>query len=295
MLIIYLLLTSNILLSGVSTVLEKKFQLSVKNNIPTMLMMNLVNGIFGCAYFLFLCKFNIQMNLTTFVFSFGYAMIVFNSLVISVVALSKMSIPVKTILGMLGSVLGSVVVGRIFFDEKIALNSVFAVLFLFAAVIIPYIKNDELKTGKNPFWVCIWLFLTFAVSSVYLKFYTENPNSLASNNMFFMTNFICLIICALVVIIYMTVKKQCRNNILNTLGVKHIANIALRTAISNISAIITVFIIVVMDISVYTVLTSSLGLIAGVLVSRFLFYEDLTWKNYVSVAFAFISIILQAL
>jgi len=289
------LLISTIFLSVFSTVLEKKFQLSVKNNIPTMLMMNLVNGIFGCVYFLFLCKFNVQMNLTTFAFSFGYAMIVFDSLVISVVALSKMSIPVKTIVGMLGSVLGSVVVGRIFFNEKIAINSVLAVLFLFAAVIIPYVKSKELKTGKNPFWVCIWLFLTFAVSSVYLKFYTENPNSLDANNMFFMTNFICLIICALAVIICMIAKKQYRSNMLNAIGIKHIANIGLRTALSNISSIITVFIISVMDVSVYTVITSSLGLIAGVLVSRLIFCEDLTWKNYVSVAFAVISVILQVL
>jgi len=290
-----LLLVSTIFLNVFSTVLTKKFQLSVKNNIPTMLMMNLVNGIFGCVYFLFLCKFNIQMNFTTFAFSFGYAMIVFNSLVISVVALSKMSIPVKAVVGMLGSVLGSVVVGRIFFDEKIAANSVLAILFLFAAVIAPYIKNDELKMGKNPLGVCIWLFLTFAVSSVYLKFYTENPNSLDANNMFFMTNFICLIICALAVIICMIAKKQYRSNMLNAIGIKHIANIGLRTALSNISSIITVFIISVMDVSVYTVITSSLGLIAGVLVSRLIFCEDLTWKNYVSVAFAVISVILQVL
>ena len=81
----------------------------------------------------------------------------------------------------------------------------------------------------------------------------------------------------------------------NAIGTKHIANIGLRTALSNISAIITVFIISVMDVSVYTVITSSLGLIAGVLVSRLIFCEDLTWKNYVSVAFAVISVILQVL
>ncbi len=276
--------------------LEKRFQLSVKNNLPTMIMMNLVNAMFGSVYFLLLCNFNIRMNFTTFAFSFGYAMLVFNSLAISLVALSRMSIPVKTIVGMLGSVLGSVLVGRIFFGEKITVNSVLAVLFLLAAVILPYIKNNEVEAGRNPFWICIWLFLTCAISSVYLKFYTEHPKSLEANNMFFMTNFICLIICVIAVIIYLAVKSNReRKSVLTVLGPKHVINIGMRTALSNISALISVFVIAVMDISVYTVVTSSIGLAAGTLISKFTFCEDLTWKNYASVFLAIFSIIVGAL
>ena len=276
--------------------LEKKFQLSVKNNLATMIMLNLVNAAFGCIYFLFLCKFNIHINFTTFAFSFGYAMLVFNSLFISVVALSKMSIPVKVIVGMLGSVLTSVLIGRIFFNEKITLNSTLSILLLLFAVILPYIKNNEVKSGKNSFWVCVWLFVTSGVSTVYLKFYTENPQSLDANNMFFMTNLICLIICMITVIIYLTVKgKKKQKGVLTALGAKQIMNIGARTALSNLSAIISVFVISVIDVSVYTVITSSLGLVAGMLISRFIFYEDLNWKNYVSVLLAVGSIIVGAL
>ena len=284
------------MLTGFSTVLEKKFQLSVKKTFPTMIMLNLINGAFGCVYFLFLSKFNIEMNSTTFVFSLGYAMMVFNSLLLSVIALSKLTIPVRAIVRLMGSVLGSTMLGGFFFSEEITANSIIAIIFLIAAVIVPYIKNNEVTAEKNSVPVCIWIFITSVIESVYLKFYTENPSSLGANNMFFMTNLICLIICAAGAIMYIIVKGNTeRKNILTTLGVKHIANIGFRTAISNICSIISVLVISVMDISVYTVLTSSMGLIVSVMISKFVFSEDLTWKNYVSVALAVVSIILQAL
>ena len=291
-----LLLLSTVFINGFSTLLEKKFQLSVKNNFATMIMLNLINAVFGCIYFLCLCKFNIRMNLTTFAFSFGYSMLVFNSLAISLVALSRMSIPVRGIVGMLGSVLVSVLVGKFFFNEEITFNAVLSVVFLIAAVILPNIKSNEMKSGKNSVWVCIWLFLSYGVNSVYLKFYTENPKCLDANNMFFMTNFICLIICAITVIIYLAASgRRGQKGKISVLGPKQIVNIGARTALSNISVIIGVFVISVMDVSVYTIVISSLGLVAGTLISKFIFCEDLTWKNYVSVLLAIVSILVGAI
>ena len=106
--LIYSLLLLLLSLSAVSQILSKKFQLSVSNDIATMLGMNIVNAIFGIIYFFFLCKFDIDMNLTTLIFSVLYALLVINSFTIAVVALSKMSILMMSVVGMAGTVFGSV-------------------------------------------------------------------------------------------------------------------------------------------------------------------------------------------
>ena len=294
--LVYSLILVTLALSATSQVLSKKFQLGVKNYISTMIGMNIVNAIFGIVYFFFLSKFNIEMNITTLVFSMLYALLVINSLTISVVALSKMSILMMSVVGMLGSVSGSVVIGRIFFGEEITVNAVLAVIALLSAVIIPYIGDATLKHGKNSVFVALWYFVSCAITGTFLKFYTENENTLHSNNLFFMTNVFCLIFCVIFAIIYMcAVSDKDKRFSFKSLGFKGIANIGVRTAISNITSIISVIIIASMPISAYSIITSALGLILNTFLAKVLFAEDLKMKNYIALVLAVFAVVIGAI
>jgi len=294
--LIYSLILITLALSAASQILSKKFQLGVKNDISTMVGMNIVNAIFGIVYFLFLCKFNIEMNITTLVFSALYALLVINSLTIGVVALSKMSILMMSVVAMAGNVCGSVVIGRIFFDEKITANGIMAVIALLSAVIIPYIGDAELKRGRTSIPVAIWCFVSNGITGTFLKFYTENENTLHSNNLFFMTNVFCLIFCAMFAIICMCISSKNQERFsFKSLGIKGVANIGARTAISNISSIISVIVIASMPISVYTIITSALGLILNTFLAKILFAEDLKLKNYIALVLAVFSVVIGAI
>ena len=295
MMLSYFLITVIILSNAANSILSKRFQLSVKNDFSTMLYLNLINAAFGTVYFLFICKFRIQMNVVTLMYSLLYAAIVVNSVIVSVVALSKMSMPVYSIIYLTGSVFGSAFFGRMFFDEKITLYTALAMVCLFLAVIIPFLGSKEIKYGKKSFLVMLWTFVLSAVSSVVLKFYTSNPNTYHANNMFFMTNANCLVICAGYIAAIRIIAKKKSEFSLVALNGKQIANIGFRTAVSNIGSILSVLVIAEMDISLYTIITSSLGLVASALISRFMFCENMGCKNYISIFLALVAIVLTAI
>lgn len=236
------------------------------------------------------------MNVVTLMYSLLYAAIVVNSVILSVVALSKMSMPVYSIISLTGSVFGSAFFGRMFFDEKITLYTALAMVCLFLAVIIPFPGSKEIKYGKKSFLVMLWTFVLSAVSSVVLKFYTSNPNTYHANNMFFMTNANCLVICAGYIAAIRIIAKTKKSEFsLVALNGKQIANIGFRTAVSNIGSILSVLVIAEMDISLYNIITSSLGLVASALISRFMFCENMGCKNYISIFLALAAIVLTAI
>lgn len=293
----YLLLATMIAGSGLSSVLNKKFQLGVRNDLPTMVLYNLINAAFGSIYFYFLCKFNVQMNLVTFVFSAIYAAMVVNGLVLGVVSLSKLSIPFHAIVGMAGSVVGSTVFGVALFNEQITVKALTAAVLMIAAVAVPCIGHPELWNRKNSLPICIWVFANSFIGSAFLKIYTRTPGALDANNMFFMTNFIDLIFAAAFVVLFRIIKGKiaAKETFGGVIGKKEFANIGVRTALSNLNSILSVIVIAAMDISVYTIVTSSLGLIVNACISKLIFREALFKENYISIALALMAIVIRAI
>jgi hypothetical protein len=212
------------------------------------------------------------------------------------ISLAKMTIPVKTIVTMLGNVFGATLIGKICFNDAITINSIISIILLIAAVFVQNPKIDKTQKKKNSFMVSFWLFVISAIGSVYIKFYTESPQNLGANNLFFMTNFICLIVCLIAILIFSISKgTEGVKSIFNSLGIKRLSNIGLRTLIANIGSIASTAVIAIMDISVYTVLTSSAILIISALISKFIFLENLNRKNYLSILLAIVSIVIRVI
>lgn len=297
LLIIALLFGVTHAMSVLSSVLNKKFQLGIKNNLPTMIMYNLINALFGTLCFFAFCKFRVEMNLITFIFSVVYALMVINSLAIGVISLSKMSIPFSAIISMAGSVTGATLFGATIFGEPVTIKQIVAMLMLIAAVMVTAFSSPELKHKSNSVSVCIWYFLTSFFTSPFIKIYMVTPGVKEINNMFFMTNLLAAIIAAIYIAIFMAVKGKLLATASFGSAVRKgaIINIGARTAISNTNSVLGAIIISGMDLTLYNILSSSLGLILNGCVSRFIFKENLTWQNYLSILFAVIAIIVRTI
>lgn len=74
---------------------------------------------------------------------------------------------------------------------------------------------------------------------------------------------------------------------------KQMANIASRTLFSNISSVITVILLANMNISVYSVISNSIGIISGAVLSKVVFKEYMSFENKIAVLFAVAAIIVS--
>lgn len=293
----YLLFGAMQAISVANSILNKKFQIGIKNNLPTMIMYNLINAIFGSIYFFLLCKCHIEMNGITMLFSVIYAIMVINSLAVGIVSLSKVSIPFSAIVAMAGGVIGSAVFGILCFGEPVSGKQIFAMLLLIGAVAVTALASPELKYKRNSAAVCVWHFLTCFFTSPFMKFYTVTPGVLEANNMFFMTNLLAALISLAYVIIYIAKKGKlvAKESFGCVLEKSSVINIASRTALSNLNSVISVIIIAGIDLTLYNILSSALGLIANGYISRFVFREKLIRENYISILLAIAAIIVRTI
>ena len=78
------------------------------------------------------------------------------------------------------------------------------------------------------------------------------------------------------------------------LGLKQILNVGARTLIGNAVSLIALFVLRVMNVSVYSTVTSAAHLVSNTMLSKFYFKENLRSVNYISLLLAVCAVILSA-
>lgn len=291
---IYLLFAVSVLLGFLNQTLGKYFQLGFKMDFRHFILYNLINASLATVYFFAGNKFLLHMNLTTLLFSVVYALLVMVSLIISIVALSKVSISLSQVSSTAGSVVLSAMFGIIVLKEAVSINLILSVMFMLLSVAIPYFsfRGSNKKGGGI---ISAVLFINAGLSIIIQKIYTKTPGVCEANSFFLMTNIIIVLICA-VILMYLRLKNG-RNNV--SLGQmftkKQLGIIASRTLLSNVSSVISIIIIANMNISVYTVMASSLTLVAAAANSKFVFKERLHLSEWISMGCAVCAIFLNTL
>ena len=290
------LMTVLFLLSGFSTVIAKKFQQCTSETLTDFAWYNVVNSVIACIYFGISSGFSLHLNMTTFIFSLCYAACACCALVIGVCILSRVHISTSAILKSSGTIIVSSVFGILYFDEKLTLNLTLAMIMMLAAAILPLnfsseSKNTQKKGRIITAIVCILAFLNGGIVNIVTKLYAENPNVCDTLSFFFFTNVILLAGGVLVLSFLMIKNKVHIKRIVRTFSVKQLLLVASNTAISNISSVLTVMVLAIFDVSLYTVIMSSLGIILSAVMSL-CFKEQLKVKDWISVALSVGAIII---
>lgn len=286
----YILLIILSMLGALNTIFSKKFQQGFKMDFDHFALYNLVNALFASLYFASVAGFKIEMNQITFLFSAVYAAIVCASLVLNLCAMSRISISLVSITSTSGSIIFSALFGIIFLKEAVTFPIVMSVILILTAILFPYFKLSKSGLDKNGLLICTLLFVFSGAAVILTKLYTLTPGVCDSKSYFFMTNII-LLSASSILFIFNTKKKKIKISCaLRTLSGKQLIFIAAITALSNISSVISVIAISKINISVYTVVSSSLGIISAALLSRFYFKEYMPIENWVSVILAVLAI-----
>ena len=107
-----------------------------------------------------------------------------------------------------------------------------------------------------------------------------------------MTSIVIAAASFVITLIYCIVKRESFSNAMRMFNLRQHANIISRNVLADIGAIITLIILSTMEVSVYTVVISSLSLICSSVVSGFYFKERFSKSNLVSVILAVLALVL---
>lgn len=290
--LIYSLFSVTILISILSGILNKRFQLGFQTDIVHFVCYNFFNALLASVFFFVSTGFSIEMNMITFLYSVLLALIVFFALVLGVLALFRVTISLSSITSTAGSIVLSALFGIFFLNEACSLRLLFAIVFMLAAILIPYFKLwNSGKQSNIP--ICIALFFISGASVIVQKLYTLTPGVCDANSFFLMTNLLLAGICGIILEIMLLFRPKARNKILHAFSLKQLGNISARTILSNLGSVITIILLKNMNVSVYTIISSAIGIISATVLSAWYFREHMPRENWIAVLCAICAILVS--
>jgi len=280
----YVLLFLVTILSGTMTVLRKSLQKGLQLDFSNFTFYNFVNAAVGSVFLLIACKFQPQFNITTILYALIYTVVVFVSLVATMLFLSKNPVSLLNLSTTAGSLIPSALVGALVFKEPCTLNLVISVLLMLAALVLPYFKTTNKQLSLKTMLFCFLIFAAGGANVILIKFFSATDAH--AESMFFLTNLFLFVICgAILFISRIATKQNCKG-----FTFKQYANIGATTCLSNIVSVLTAYILIDMAVSTFTVLNSSLTLLLGAWISIVIFKEKSTLENNIALALAIIAV-----
>lgn len=287
--LICILFCVSILLSFCNTFLNKRFQLGFDMSLSSFVVYNLINAALASVYFFIMNGFHMSMNFITLLYSAIFACNVILLLILGIKTLSAVSVSASGIFTTAGSVILSALFGLFFLGEPASPRLILSLAFMLTAVLLP-IKKLRGSGQKSRVSVCLAQFLCSGASVIIQKLYTLTPDTCDTQSFFLMTNLLIVIFCTAVLPFFVHKNQSKARNTLMPFSKKQLLNIALRTLISNISSIITVILLSSMNVSVYTVISSALGILSGAFLSVAVFRERQTYESLLAVICAVLAI-----
>lgn len=278
----YLMLVLYCVLSVGGTVLMKVFQKTTSSGLFYLIMYNIINGLFACGFFFVSAGFRINLNLPTVVYAVVYALVICINLSAQILAFSKVSVSVVTIVSMAGGILFPSIFGIIWFDESITWRLVLSSVLIIAASVLPFLSEKEEKEEKKSFslaamLICFLMAVLAGVSTILIKLYAVDTSVCDSTSMFFLTNVAIVAICFVALVIYMMKNRgQSVKSIVFAFSPLQLLTIVSKTAVVNLASIVQVKVLAEMSASTFSVLGSSICLVGTGLASWLIFREKQT-------------------
>lgn len=279
----YGLLILYVLIMTGNTALTKVFQRSVRFDLKSMVMYNLINALLACVFFFAGAGFRIRVNGPTLGYALVYALIVCVNLSAQILAMTLVPVPVTTLMSMAGGVLIPAVFGVLYYSEPLTARLVLSVVLILAATVLPLSGGFEAICPKG-IAACAVMFLLGGGSVVLVQLYSRAEGVCDSQSFFFLTNAVIALLC-LILVLGQGLKSGF-GELWNLFSLRQLGLIAVKTATANLSSMLQVPILRMMEASTYAVLNSSLSLLGSVALSSFCFREKQTKRSILAVFLA---------
>ena len=281
-----------VLLGAGNTLLSKKFQTSFSESLLNFVKYNLLNAFCACFFLFAINLFKLEVNLTTFLYSLVYALVVIYSLTLNFFAYKFVSVSLVSILSTSGSIILSTLFTILYLGDEPTTTIIISVVIMVIATIIPYIGTKQ-KFSKATIPVCLAFFVISGASPIILKLFTLEKNATDSGSLFILTNVIIVAVTLIALGVFAVLQRNSLKELVRPFPLKTTLNVVTRTAISNVTSILSVFAIALMSLPVYSVSSTSIGMISAFLLSLFVFKEKFSIVQSISLFLAISALIIS--
>jgi drug/metabolite transporter (DMT)-like permease len=273
--------------------------LVVGGSVASYTLYCIFNGCVACVFFFIMGGFRLSVNLPTLIYSVIFAWIVIFSTV-GLVAYKLADVATVTILTGTCGLIATSALGAILFRETVETVTVIRILIMLVAMVCNVLdqrKPTAVRTEaprpkrKLPLLICVILAVTLsnAAVTVITKFYALDPHVTDENSFFFFTN-VFLILFSSVAFLWDSIRhREHFHDAVKLLRPKKAVALVGNTVCSNVSSLVGILLIALIDVSVYSPLTSALGIISGVAASL-LFREKLGVLSYLAALIACVAV-----
>jgi len=279
----YGLLLLSVFLMTVNTGLTKVFQRSVRFDLKSMAMYNLINALLACGIFFFSAGCRISANLPTLVYALLYAAVICVNLSAQILALALVPVPVTTLMSVAGGVLIPAVFGVMYYGEPLTWRLILSVVLILGATALP-LSGGVGEISFKGAAACVIMFLLGGASVILVQLYSRDPRVCDANSFFFLTNGVIALLC-LGLVLGQGFRTGFRE-LPRLFSLRQLGMIAGKTALANACSMLQVPILRQMAASTYAVLNSSMSLLGSVALSTLCFREKQTKKGLLAVLLA---------
>ena len=266
-------------------------------------------SLFALFYFWALNGFQLKFNSTVVLYGLLYGIIVIVSLVTSIFVYNYASFAFVSFVSGSMTLILSLLSGVILFEETISVEKILRVVIMLGATAVIFIgrnsgkdKNEEKSGTKGEkrkkliivLSTIVFMSLIGAAGTAVLKFYSADPNVTDQNSFFFITNIFSALLVMPVLTFTMKRDKIELLDLWKMVKSKKSIYSAITTFNSNIHSIIQMLLLGMMDVSVYTPVSSAFTFVA-VDVATPIIGEKLNKYTIIATAIAVLSVVLPAI
>lgn len=253
-------------------------------------------SVISCITYAAFTGFTFEFDKTTLLLSIALAVASVLSLLISLVIYRIASVSGVNVITTSLSLLTSALIGFIIFDEGVDSVKILRIIIMIIAGMFVYLDNisketvrDKKTNSKKLLFALIILFLLLinSYTTIQSKLLASGRLVADVNTFFFMTNVYMLAGSGMIILYFIFKKPLDVKKTLILLKPKNLISMTGNTFGSNVSVILNVLILARMDLSVFTMISSALGIICAAFVS-ILFREKLGTFAQISIALSLV-------
>ena len=262
------------------------------------------NGVVSCVFFYIISGFHISLNPLTVLYSAIFALIVMLS-VVGLYAYKLTDVATVTILTSTCGLVATSALGIILFQETLTLQTALRVVIILVAVILSFLDKNQKKAkiksadktkktfGTVGLFVVIMalILLSNSATTIITKYYAMDPGVTDENSFFFFTNVLLILFSALILLIAGFLQREQFQKALEILKPKNALFMAGNVICSNVGSLMGILLIALIDVSVYSPVTSALTILAGV-AGSLLLRERLGLLSYLAAALACVAMVI---
>ena len=287
-----------VLTVGISFSQRKCSEFVCDNRLISKAVYLVLNSLVGCTSFFLLSGCQIHVDGKIALFGFLFSLVCVGNVLSGLYALKYCLAASVTSTQNGGSMVILAVLGFLLWNEVPTTLRLVAIAVMLVAIycIFKETKSGDAETaplGKRLLFLGLVL-LFWVLTTVMNKLFSQYGDEAYNNSYFFMTNVFMVAYGVMFVAVYCIRHRFPTETVKALIKPKRMVWIAANTVIGNFQSLVGLLLVGMVEISVYSVVGTSLAIISGVAVSAIL-RQKMTKYTYISVVLAIIAVILQAI